>query len=487
MIARNGAQLVANCVIDAHLVAARNFYGALWRWSKIDCTVGRRAYSDQCLHRRSIFRIKPTRHSQPIRDRHERQCDPKATTSCPRPKTEIEDFPRAKNATSLAMRRVMIKDPEPLSRTQHTANNRSISIFSRTADSPVLPVSSHPFSVANSIHRVNGPMSGKRGSKSMLAEPFKRSSGHRFSSTDSLSTVRRENQWASNDRHSLVSSPQDGPKENYSPTSERQHSDRDGNNGSGPVSGFHSQRSNGLETNSNHDLSLQVRSAMRLVPHPVAVITTSTNPISHPLGSDHAMNLRGMTISSFTSVTLSPVPIISFNIRSPSSTLLALRLNGYFLLNILSQSEAGRQIANAFTKGNGGHEISENVFQTPSGAYSLVEYPHESHDSNIILLPKPSLPGGVVMSLYCKVLTEEERAADGGGSGFIKVGDHTVVLSKVIEVKNHSEGLRSDMCDVEKTLVYQHGDYAGTVPWNSLQKLMAAQVVEQAESKKVAS
>src|SRR5579862_7362524 len=66
-------------------------------------------------------------------------------------------------------------------------------------------------------------------------------------------------------------------------------------------------------------LSHHVRLVMRHVPHSVVVVTSALSPAK----PNHAHNFsyRGMTVSSFTTVALSPRPTVCFNIRAPSSTL----------------------------------------------------------------------------------------------------------------------------------------------------------------------
>lgn len=86
---------------------------------------------------------------------------------------------------------------------------------------------------------------------------------------------------------------------------------------------------------------------MRRVPYPVAIVT-STDP-SGPAG---ATSFRGMTVSSFNTVTLTPHPVISFNVRRPSETLTALLASGRFLVHLLSPEPATATLARDFSKGN---------------------------------------------------------------------------------------------------------------------------------------
>ncbi|KAJ5496066.1 hypothetical protein N7539_001182 [Penicillium diatomitis] len=94
--------------------------------------------------------------------------------------------------------------------------------------------------------------------------------------------------------------------------------------------------------------STQVRLLMRQVPYPVAIIT-ATDPTTSP---SETTSFRGMTVSSFNTVTLHPEPVISFNVKRPSETLNALIKSGRFLVHLLASSPATATLARDFSKGN---------------------------------------------------------------------------------------------------------------------------------------
>ncbi|KFY72430.1 hypothetical protein V499_07437 [Pseudogymnoascus sp. VKM F-103] len=154
-------------------------------------------------------------------------------------------------------------------------------------------------------------------------------------------------------------------------------------------------------------LSTHLRQIMRKMPHAAVVATTSTGGPA----SSSTSNFRGMTVSSFSTVTLTPTPIISFNIRRPSRTLDAIRQSRQFLIHVLSATEAGANVAHGFTKGN-----STDVFAKQQFAVWNVgsKYP----------LPLLSSPG-VTKVLRCKLRDVGE------GAGLIEVGDHVLVLADV--------------------------------------------------------
>ncbi|KJZ77700.1 hypothetical protein HIM_02877 [Hirsutella minnesotensis 3608] len=79
-----------------------------------------------------------------------------------------------------------------------------------------------------------------------------------------------------------------------------------------PVSSTKQQPFSHPTTSPDSETSLpeQLRSVMRLLASPVVVCTAT-----------HGSEPRAMTMSSFTSLTLTPTPLITFNVATPSRTL----------------------------------------------------------------------------------------------------------------------------------------------------------------------
>ncbi|KAI9817811.1 MAG: hypothetical protein M1827_000930 [Pycnora praestabilis] len=182
-------------------------------------------------------------------------------------------------------------------------------------------------------------------------------------------------------------------------------------------------------------LSTHVRTLMRSIPHCVVVVTAShSSPLSPSKSpsSSHTRSIkasspiptedfRGMTVSSFNTVTLSPQPIISFNIHLPSTTYDALLSSRQFLVHIVSATKDGAKIADAFTRGNAN---AEEVFRNLA---------NEGVDVGVLGRGKrrpPVLRGrGVMKVLSCDMLIEKGVPSDG-----VRVGDHVIVLGKVVGV-----------------------------------------------------
>jgi len=102
----------------------------------------------------------------------------------------------------------------------------------------------------------------------------------------------------------------------------------------------------------------QVRLLMRRVPYPVAIITATDphTPTHNHKDAQIEHSYRGMTVSSFSTVTLQPEPVISFNVKRPSETLNALLSSGRFLVHLLAPAKPTADLARDFSRGN--HNLS---------------------------------------------------------------------------------------------------------------------------------
>jgi len=167
---------------------------------------------------------------------------------------------------------------------------------------------------------------------------------------------------------------------------------------------------------------------MRHLPAPIVVLTTN-----HSTNGER--QYHGMTLSSFTTLSLSPDPIVSFNIRTndsdPSRTLSALKSSQQFLIHILDDSADGARIADIFTKGR-----NPFVGEGERGVDEIFE--EETRDRTI--LPRLSGPG-VGKVLMCEVLPsgvsmqrQGEETPYTTGMGFIRVRDHVLVIARVVEI-----------------------------------------------------
>ncbi|KAF2278519.1 uncharacterized protein EI97DRAFT_431745 [Westerdykella ornata] len=151
-------------------------------------------------------------------------------------------------------------------------------------------------------------------------------------------------------------------------------------------------------------LSDRVRLLMRRVPHPVVVLTAASPP-------PHVDAPLGLTVSSFTTVTLDP-PIISFNIKHPSQTLDAIRADqGRFRIHFLSSTRQATRIARSFTQGN-----HEKAFLKRQKLAKMDTSGRDFSRAAHIIHPH------VCASMQCE-LTQE-----------VEVGDHIIAVAKVLSI-----------------------------------------------------
>ncbi|KAK4453680.1 flavin reductase like domain-containing protein [Podospora aff. communis PSN243] len=163
-------------------------------------------------------------------------------------------------------------------------------------------------------------------------------------------------------------------------------------------------------------LSRELRTLMRLLPHSVVVCTSTTpaNPKTH-----RPPTPRAMTMSSFTSLALSPTPVISFNISVPSRTYDAVEATRRFNIHILADDVNGARIADWLAKGNaGGRKVFEGLEEECECGFT---------EGSSVGDP-PVLKGeGVLYVLRCRLLEEPVR-------GLVRVRDRVIVLGEVMEI-----------------------------------------------------
>ena len=178
---------------------------------------------------------------------------------------------------------------------------------------------------------------------------------------------------------------------------------------------------------SSAGLSERMRSTMRRLTNSVVVCTSTDGDTP-----------RAMTMSSFTSLTLSPVPLITFNIATPSRTLDAIKSSRRFNIHILTGDEAGAGLANHFTKGNSVPDIFEGL-----GDETSMELDNDT---------SPVLQGdGVLYVLRCKILDDDAKE-----NGLIPVRDHVIVVGEVLDL---IQGVKATEQESEMGLGYADRQY----------------------------
>lgn len=200
----------------------------------------------------------------------------------------------------------------------------------------------------------------------------------------------------------------------------------------------------------SNDLSSSVKQLMRHVPHPVAVITAtdvSVNPEGGPEG------WRGATVSSFNTVTLSPIPVVSFNIRKISSTFDAMRSSGLFNVHLLSEAVGATDIASKFASGNASSPFHDEDGEIES--FALLTDPVRTAPSSKLppILQSRDEKGQLMapFRLHCRYMADK----------VIEVGDHVVLFGEVLQIFHNDNAYHGQASSAPKPcLVYVNGRYS---------------------------
>ncbi|KAI9736957.1 MAG: hypothetical protein M1834_000546 [Cirrosporium novae-zelandiae] len=184
------------------------------------------------------------------------------------------------------------------------------------------------------------------------------------------------------------------------------------------------------------EFSSSVRNLMRRVPQNVAVILSK----DLPLEKDGKARDRkfGLTVSSFNTVSLDPIPIVSFNIKLPSRTWTAIDRSHAFTVHLLNDSRVATSIARKFAgpdlahKGVQPSDIEEMTYKV-SGRSPLLK-----------------VMDAVSFAFQCELLSTHS------------VGDHMVVFGKVEKVYC-PEGAESLKYSDKSTLCYGNRSFRSAI------------------------
>lgn len=171
-------------------------------------------------------------------------------------------------------------------------------------------------------------------------------------------------------------------------------------------------------------LADDMKLALRALTHPVVLVTSSmpTNSADASSSIDELLAFcRGVTVSSFTTVTLEPKPIVSFNIRTPSRSWDAISTTGWFTAHLLRASPAGAALAHAFTLP---YERPEEPFHRLRRMGAFISVPGKNTFGLRAQSPIVRYQNEVLCCIICKVDFDKS----------VKVGDHTIVVAEVTKV-----------------------------------------------------
>lgn len=162
-------------------------------------------------------------------------------------------------------------------------------------------------------------------------------------------------------------------------------------------------------------ISERFRGLMRLVTQPV-VVCTSLHPGNPP-------QPHGLTVSSLTSLSLTPTPLLSFNLLKPSRSLDAIEASGRFNIHVLAGGKAGEAVADWFA----GQDRTRKLFEDTSARCGCEVVAAEG---GVELWGE-----GVRRVVRCRV----ER--------MVEVRDHVIVVGEVEEIQGEAPGVSLAYCN----------------------------------------
>ncbi|KAL8943598.1 MAG: hypothetical protein Q9216_000963 [Gyalolechia sp. 2 TL-2023] len=163
----------------------------------------------------------------------------------------------------------------------------------------------------------------------------------------------------------------------------------------------------------------KVRAMMRQIPHPLTVITAQ---------SAHSPFPSGLLVSSFNTITLSPSPYISFNLKLPSSTYSEIQRSRTFVASAISSVE-----------------LAKDFLLDKKDPRFLSALRDNVHNGDTRLR---SGRGGIWWT-RCQYMERES----------VKVADHVIVVGKVIETGFYDNNPMVAENAHSPPLIYSQGKY----------------------------
>ncbi|KAI6988508.1 hypothetical protein KC360_g7443 [Hortaea werneckii] len=159
-----------------------------------------------------------------------------------------------------------------------------------------------------------------------------------------------------------------------------------------------------------------MRAILRPLTHPVVLITA--RDAAHSTADQSSfIGCRGVTVSSFTAVTLFPQPIVSFNLKVPSRTWDAIASSQWLTAHILSANADAATLTHAFTQPYPSPEHAFHVIRKLGVQISLpTTEPSRS--------PRLNHKEAVLAQVHARILPAK----------CVQAGDHVIVVAEVKKI-----------------------------------------------------
>ncbi|KAK3715543.1 hypothetical protein LTR37_007031 [Vermiconidia calcicola] len=194
-------------------------------------------------------------------------------------------------------------------------------------------------------------------------------------------------------------------------------------------------------------LAEELKIVLRTLTHPVVLVTSKLRespPQPDPQDAKDPSEPdlqphRGVTVSSFNTVTLFPTPIVSFNLKVPSRSWDAILDSGRLRVHFLSATPEGAAVAHEFTQA---YDRPDEPFRRLRAAGAHVGPRCWERNRQLLTPPRVSMEG-VVCRVDARLIKEQ----------CVQVGDHVIVVAEVghvaVQVARLGESTRVDLEAVE--------------------------------------
>ena len=162
-----------------------------------------------------------------------------------------------------------------------------------------------------------------------------------------------------------------------------------------------------------------VKTALRALTNPIVLVVAT---LRHDGESSEVEELRGVTVSSLTSVTLDRRPIVSFNLRLPSRTWDAIESNRTISLSFLTATPEAAAVANVFTKP---HDNPDDAFRELRRlGYEATGRFGEGARRLVKVANNDQIAGTVYCTMAANVLRDNS----------VSIRDHVIVVAEVTHI-----------------------------------------------------
>ncbi|KAK4890734.1 hypothetical protein LTR27_010553 [Elasticomyces elasticus] len=211
------------------------------------------------------------------------------------------------------------------------------------------------------------------------------------------------------------------------------------------------------------DLAEDVRAVSRASTHPVVIITSRTPA---PSGGKETVDemvrhCRAVTVSSFTTVTLDPVPIVTFNLKVPSRTWDAISQSQRLCVHFMAATPSAVAITSLFTRP---YERPEEPFLALADVEARVLLRRSTAS------PKIKDDKGAILARMDAALLKDKC---------VHVGDHVVVFAKVQNITLPGEEQKTNRFAALKRLEEKAGLAYGRREYRGLGDVISLPVKPQ--------